>query len=570
MSAAATSLTPDQAKAQKAFLTTMESSLGSLRQHWLAVIRDQLLLTQDSGTWPAMLLPPPASEEGAEAAGSRRLRGLLFASGDDTKAVKAHFEDCWPVVAKAAAILTNTEDGLREPRAASDCQVLLGISVCYLAQATVKQDSELVVQSLQATQQLLLPPFLTLDELPAAACAEMLRVISAVIQAYTCDPVQRAVADLLNQLLCGDGKIYFRALLEQEESKASNGIIDALTKALLEVCVWPVHRQLAKGMLVNKSSKQAGDAAGLRGLLVPLRTLPSFLLGGQAQTYFPALLELALRLAKHSACDCAETLDLSLANLQSVLSALEAAEVDPKQKAVMFSSGVATSLDYIKDVLEDVDAVGQDTISLFDLWVSINSNVPHDVVQSGTPLFRRAVTLWQQGLLSSRADLRAQVIAALRKFLQSGLADQKQATTSRSFLGILGPQVLLAMKLEQKVPSQQREHTCTEGTKILLLAFSLANPEHQTALVAVLLPVLLDLLAAGASLRQLACQSLLLIAQRASAAFKQNLVALPPDQRQLLETSLRAALSAGSNSAQAQTTTGPAKPMKLDMSRYNK
>ena len=77
-----------------------------------------------------------------------------------------------------------------------------------------------------------------------------------------------------------------------------------------------------------------------------------------------------------------------------------------------------------------------------------------------------------------------------------------------AFLGALGPQVLVAVKLEEKITSACRAQISTEGTKILLLAFGLAKPEHQTAMVSVMLPVLLGLLSADAALKQLACQSL--------------------------------------------------------------
>jgi hypothetical protein len=357
-------------------------------------------------------------------------------------------------------------------------------------------------------------------------------------------------------------------LLKLPAAESDDEVTSALIHSLMEGCVWPVHRQLAKDLLRSKNTEQQTD--GLQRLLLPLRQLPSLLPIAQAQAYFPPLLELALRLAKHAACTCPGTLQAALDNLRAVVAAVKSAGIDLKQKTLMFAGSVATSLDSINDSFEDSKTTGPDVVLLFELWISIAAAVPYAVVQSGSPLFHRAVALWQQGLLSPQSSIRAHVAIALRKYLQGGMADQERSGTTRAFLGALGPRILLAVKLEEKSPSPQRVDICTEGTKILLLAFSLANPDHQTALIAVMLPVLLSLLAADASLKQLACQSLLHIAQRASVAFKQNLVALPADQRQLLETSLRAALSSRAPTSASSQTISAKQPMKLNLSHYNK
>jgi hypothetical protein len=562
---------PKVAQAQKVLSEAFKQHICALKQHWVAVVRDHLILMQDTGSWPVI---------GDQNSKRKRLCGMLFAEGDDIPSVRNRYDECWPVIATAAASVVNSKEHFELDReaAVAQCHLLLSTAVCSVAQAAVcEQDSAgPVVQCLQTMRWLLAPPFLANEEFTASACNELLKVVAAIVQTHNkCEVLESAVR-LLHQLVVGTGADYLKICLAHEGESSSEPL---LLRALIEACVWPIHRQVPQALQDPASdSTQTASAASSCDLVilahsfVTLSCLPAMLPQNSASVYLPPLLELSLQLAQYAAREERHMIAASLRNTRAVLAAVSNMPGEDDQQQLLFAGAVASLNDATETVFKTAQAGAEDTVrATITLWTTVLALVPPPILSGGTDLQIRILQVWQYGLLAPDLSVQAVVLASLREFLQGEVAaGGARAATAHAFLGALGPQVLVALKLEEKIRSEGRtgpaqDALCTEGTKLLLLAFTVAPPAHHTALMAVMLPLLLRLLAAGKALEQLACQCILHIAQRAALAFKQTVSALPPQQRQLLETTLRASLTAGTKPTNVAK---PTMPMKLDMSRF--
>jgi hypothetical protein len=563
-------------QAQKVLNEAFKQHIGALKEHWVAVVRDHLILMQDTGSWPVI---------GDQHSKRKRLCGMLFAEGDDIPSVRQRYDDCWPVIATAAASVVNTNEHFELDRAAAvaQCHLLLSTAVCSVAQAAVcEQDSAgPIVQCLQTMRWLLAPPFLMNEEFTSSAFNELLKVVAAIVQTHNDREVQEGAVLLLHQLVVGTGADYLKTCLAHEGTEGTSSSDPPLLRALIEACVWPIHRQVphalqepAVGPTVDAT--QAASASSeliiLAHSLITLSCLPAILPPSSASVYLPPLLELSLQLSQYSAREEHQMISASLRNTKAVLAAVGCMTGEDEQQQLLFAGAVASLNDSTETLFKTARAGAEDTIrATITLWTTVLTLVPPPIISGGTDLQIRILRVWQCGMLAPDLSVQAVVLASLREFLQAGVAaGGARAVTSHTFLGALGPQVLVALKLEEKIRSEGgsgpvQDTLCTEGTKLLLLAFTVAPPAHHTALMAVMLPLLLRLLAAGKTLEQLACQCILHIAQRAALAFKQTVSALPPAQRQLLETTLRASLTAG---AKPTSVAKPAMPMKLDMSRF--
>lgn len=564
----------------ESLLTLVQPELISLSQHWLAALRDHALLS----------LPP-------EFASQLPHDGGAFYTTDTMESCRPHYAATWPPVLHAAALWLNAtgfKSDKQSESATDKFHLLFGICMEALCSPRMSEPLESVITCLRALYTLLdsAEPrqMLMVDK---SLAIELCNVLHRLLLTREIVEAQQLVMDVLKQVmkaaqeqLDSIKKKKLRemapanqeALVQQEvdllgEGESSGDITPgkSLVFAVLEVCLCLLVRQLPAlnpSPLVSTGVRPMTQHPEQSGQLIStaltvMEQLPKLCSPQGAVSILPTLLYLTTGVIKE--CAIKSSADSTvLATTTPVTAALHCLRVLATDKyckdsrceeqwKTLLQSALAKIIDLAKTGSEETKL---DEVTMLLAITVFILHAPSDVVHVPT-LQYPCINHMTQCIQSNNIQVRLKCIQTFRSILSH--PDRAVIT---GYIHALAPRVIQYLHSSAAhQPNSDTELALTlESITAVETLVQLAEPEHRIQMLSLLVPILVDCLLEGPSLKQAnkfcralhdhSLQWLTKIGPQYPQDFK-SIMAQSVDLRTRLENALR------SNQQRARTETAP-------------